>query len=124
MADATLLRPKAATMVTRGRVGVISACFDLLLDLFHDMSRAIQNGVSQLDILRRVAGDCLIYLHFHDGRFECMEAIQSGIGVPRVCADFIRFLFGRLKGLPSVELVVKIAVNGAKASVGGARDLI
>lgn len=124
MAGATLLRPKGTTAVTRGEVGNISACFESLIDLLHDMSRAIQKGVSQLYILQRVAEECAIYLHFHDGRFECMQAIENGVGVPRVRADFIRFWFGRLKGLPSVEMVANIAVNGAKVPVGGAGDLI
>lgn len=117
--DAALLRAKAATPVTRGGVGNISVCLGLL----RDMSRVIQNGVPQLDILCRVAEECAIDLHFHDGRFDCMQAAENDVGVPRVSADFFRVWFGRMKVLPRVELVANIAISGATIPVGGVGDL-
>lgn len=52
-----------------------------------------------------------------------MQAIENGIGVPRVRANFIRFWFGRMKGLPSVDLVVNIAVSRAVVPIEGTGNL-
>lgn len=38
------------------------------------------------------------------GRFECIQAIEIGVDVPRVQAEFIRYWCGRVEGSLRVKL--------------------
>lgn len=46
-------------------------------------SRAIQNGSSQVGVLRRVREEGAYSLHESATRFECMQAIEYGVDVAR-----------------------------------------
>ena len=91
--------------------------------MVHAMSQTVAQGTPHAIVLAQIAVKCFRFLSQHGGSFECMKAIENGIGVPRVRPEFIRFWFGRLKGFPHTETVADIVERGAVVPVCGSAEI-
>ena len=69
--------------------------------------------ISGAKILDQVAQACFRFLRSNGNRFASMKTVETVLNVPRSSASFIRFWFGRRKGFPEVEQLVRIADHGA-----------
>ena len=73
--------------------------FRRYVSLLCDIPRAVEyDSVSRVEILQQVAQAYIQYFRASGSRFECMEAIEVALDVPRVRAARIIFWFGRVKG--------------------------
>ena len=92
--------------------------------MLRDMPRVMSHiSASRLEIMGRVAQRYIQYFRASGSRFECTQAIETALDVPRVKEARTRFWFGRKKGFPRVEQLADIVEHGAPAHVEGSTDI-
>ena len=77
--------------------------FRRYVSLLCDIPRAVEyDSVPRVDILQQVSQAYIQYFRASGSRFECMEAIEVALDVPRVRVGRILFWFRRVEGFPGV----------------------
>ena len=113
---AQLVCPGLASVGGPGLTSILDSCMVLLRDMPHvaSLTEAFRSK-----IVSYVAQQYIQYFRASGGRFECVQAIETALDVPRVKTTRIHFCFGQQKGFPGVAHLADIAEHDVSVHVEG-----